>query len=179
MGLFGFNSKDAISKSSASGGGTFSGPASYKEYFDSWNGSICASLSSSTCVTWQAAYNTITGLAAGGGALFILGVFLSILAFVFTAIAAYHKNKKTDPTPGTCAAQSSNCAASVVPEVFMFVFALTGVIIGALGSFIAFVFLAGSLGSSYFTTYGVVSNGAGVACGAIVVITTFIVRLTL
>ena len=174
--LFGFNSKNAVSKAGA-GGSTWSGPVSYKDYYDNWNSNICSDTTLATCVTWQAAYKLITGLAAGGGALFILGVFLSILAFVFTAIAAYHKNKKTDPTPGTCAAQSSNCAASVVPEVFMFIFALTGVIIGALGCVASFIFLAAGA-SSYFTTNGVVSNGAGVACGAIVVITTFIVRST-
>ena len=104
-------------------------------------------------------------------ALFIISVFLSLLSFVFTTVTAHNKSKQVAPSPGSCSERMSACAASVVPEWFVFVFAITATIIGALGCVVSSVLVFnGSTNSIAYT----ISNGAGVACAAISVITSLV-----
>ena len=119
VGLFSFTSDKLILKSD---GSFWSGPVSYKEYYDNVLSSACASaVSAVTCTAFKSALTTLTNLASASGALFIIGIFLSLLALCFTSLAAYNKSKRIDPPQGSCGARSSHCAASVVPIVFAFI----------------------------------------------------------
>ena len=122
VGLFTFTSENLVTKADNS---FWSGPISYKEYYDNMLQSVCAGTTvvvrAGTCSAFKSALTTITSLAAASGALFIIGIFLSGLALCFTGLAAYNKSKRIDPAVGSCGHRSSNCAASVVPAVFAFI----------------------------------------------------------
>jgi hypothetical protein len=99
-------------------------PTSYSDFYNAQlNGStgICNGVNAAACASFRSAYTVVTSLGAGGAACMIIGFFLSLTSFVFTALASYNKNKKIEPPSGTCAARVSVAAASVVPEWFAFV----------------------------------------------------------
>ena len=98
-------------------------PTSYSDFYNTQlkSGTICSDTIAAACTSFRSAYTVVTSLGAGGAACMIIGLFLSLTSFVFTALASYNKNKKIEPAVGTCAARVSVAAASVTPEWFAFV----------------------------------------------------------